>query len=191
MAEVLLFHHAQGQTKGFLAFADELRRAGHGVHTPDLYEGATFDSIEEGLANVEATGFETIVERGVRAAQELPDEIVYAGFSLGVVPAQMLAQNRPGARGALLLHSCLPTSAFGEGWPAGVPVQIHAMEQDPFFIEEGDIDAARALVAEAEQAELFLYPGAQHLFADSSLPSFDAEAADLLTRRVLEFLAAR
>lgn len=191
MAEVLLFHHAQGQTKGFLAFADELRRAGHHVHTPDLYEGATFDSLEEGLTSVEAIGFETIVERGVRAAEQLPAELVCAGFSLGVVPAQMLAQSRPGASGALLLHSCLPTSAFGDGWPAGVPVQIHAMERDPFFIEEGDIDAARALVAEAEQAELFLYPGEQHLFADPSLPSFDAEAAELLTRRVLEFLAAR
>lgn len=191
MADVLLFHHAQGQTKGFLAFADELRRAGHAVHAPDLYDGRTFDSIEEGLANVEAIGFETIVERGVRAAQELPAELVYAGFSLGVVPAQMLAQSRPGASGALLLHSCLPTSAFGEGWPAGVPVQVHAMEQDPFFIEEGDIDAARALVAEAEQAELFLYPGEQHLFADSSLSSFDADAAALLTRRVLDFLADR
>ena len=191
MAEVLLFHHAQGQTKGFLAFADELRRAGHAVHAPDLYDGRTFDSIEEGLANVEAIGFETIVERGVHVAQELPAELVYAGFSLGVVPAQMLAQSRPGASGALLLHSCLPTSAFGEGWPAGVPVQVHAMEKDPFFIEEGDIDAARALVAEAEQAELFLYPGEQHLFADSSLASFDADAAALLTRRVLDFLANR
>ena len=191
MAEVLLFHHAQGQTKGFLAFADELRRAGHAVHTPDLYDGRTFDSIEEGLANVEAIGFEAIVERGVQVAQELPAGLVYAGFSLGVVPAQMLAQSRPGASGALLLHSCLPTSAFGEGWPAGVPVQIHAMEQDPFFIEEGDIDAARALVAEAEQAELFLYAGQEHLFADSSLPSYDADAAALLTTRVLEFLAAR
>ena len=191
MAEVLLFHHAQGQTKGFLAFADELRQAGHGVHTPDLYDGRTFDSIEEGLANVEAIGFETLVERGVRAAEELPAELVYAGFSLGVVPAQMLAQSRPGTRGALLLHSCLPTSAFGPGWPAGVPVQIHAMEHDPFFTEEGDIDAARALVEEAEQAELFLYPGEEHLFADSSLPSFNAEAAALLTSRLLEFLAAR
>lgn len=191
MAEVLLFHHAQGQTKGFLAFADELRRAGHTVHTPDLYDGRTFDSLDDGLANVEAIGFETIVERGVQAAYELPAELVYAGFSLGVVPAQLLAQNRPEARGALLLHACVPTSEFGSGWPAGVPVQIHGMENDPFFIDEGDIDAARALVAEAEQAELFLYPGEQHLFADSSLPSYDADAAALLTRRVLDFLADR
>ena len=177
MAEVLLFHHAQGQTEGFLGFAEELRRAGHAVHTPDLYEGRTFDTLEEGLANVEAIGFETIVECGVRAAEKLPAELVYAGFSLGVVPAQMLAQNRPGARGALLLHSCLPTSELGSGWPTGLPVQIHAMEKDPFFIEEGDIDAARALVEQAEQAELFLYPGDQHLFADASLPSYDASAA--------------
>ena len=191
MADVLLFHHAQGQTAGFLAFADELRRAGHAVHTPDLYDGRTFDSIDDGLAHVEELGFETIIERGVGAAEELPAEIVYAGFSLGVVPAQMMAQNRPGARGALLLHSCLPTSELGAGWPAGVPVQIHAMEKDPFFTEEGDIEAARALVEEAEQAELFLYPGEQHLFADSSLPSFDADAAALLTRRVLDFLAQR
>jgi dienelactone hydrolase len=191
MAEVLLFHHAQGQTAGFLAFADELRRAGHGVHTPDLYDGRTFDSLDDGLANVEAIGFETIIERGVGAAEELPAELVYAGFSLGVVPAQMLAQNRPGATGAVLLHSCVPPSEFGSAWPAGVPVQIHAMDKDPFFLDEGDIEAARALVEQAEQAELFLYPGEQHLFADSSLPSYDADAAALLTRRVLDFLANR
>ena len=191
MAEVLLFHHAQGQTAGFLAFADELREAGHRVHTPDLYDGRTFDSLDVGLANVEAIGFETVIERGVGAASELPAELVYAGFSLGVVPAQMLAQNRPGARGALLLHSCVPASEFGSAWPTGVPVQIHAMDKDPFFLEEGDIDAARALVQHADQAELFLYPGEQHLFADSSLPSYDADAAALLTRRVLDFLADR
>ncbi len=188
MAEVLLFHHAQGQTTGFLAFAEELRRAGHVMHTPDLYDGRTFDTLDDGLAYVEEIGFETIIERGVRAAEMLPDELVYAGFSLGVVPAQMLAQNRPGARGALLLHSCLPTSEFGTGWPVGVPVQIHAMENDPFFIEEGDIEAARALVKEADQAELFLYPGDEHLFADASLPSYDAGAARLLTERVVDFL---
>ena len=188
MAEVLLFHHAQGQTTGFLAFAEELRSAGHVVHTPDLYDGRTFDSLDDGLANVEAVGFETIMGRGVEAAEQLPAELVYAGFSLGVVPAQMLAQNRPGAKGALLLHSCLPSSEFGTGWPVGVPVQIHAMENDPFFIEEGDIEAARALVKEADQAELFLYPGDQHLFADASLPSYDSAAAGLLTERVLDFL---
>lgn len=192
MTEVLLFHHAQGQTSGFLAFADDLRRAGHTVHAPDLYDGRTFDSIDAGMAYAAEIGFPgEIIERGVRAAEGLPAGLVYAGFSLGVLPAQKLAQTRPGARGALLFHSCVPTSAFGSSWPADVPVQIHAMDADPFFMEEGDIDAARAIVESAADAELFLYPGDQHYFADSSLPSYRADAAALLQERVLEFLATR
>ena len=190
MAEVLLFHHAQGQTTGFHAFADELRRAGHTVHTPDLFDGRTFASIDEGLAYAKSIGFGEVVERGVRVADELPAELVYAGFSLGVLPAQKLAQTRAGARGALLFYSCVPTSEFGSGWPADVPVQVHGMDADPYFVGEGDIDAARAIVESAPRAELFLYPGDQHYFADSSLPSYDPDATALLTRRVLDFLAA-
>jgi dienelactone hydrolase len=185
MAEILLFHHAQGQTEGFLAFADELRAAGHVVHTPDLYDGKTFAELDEGVAHARELGFGSIQNRGVAAADGLPSELVYAGFSLGVGPAQELAQTRPGARGALLLHSCLPASEFGS-WPAGVPVQIHAMANDPWF--EEDADAARALVDEAENAELFLYPGDRHLFTDSSLAAFDPEAAALVKQRVLAFL---
>ncbi|MFC7547194.1 dienelactone hydrolase family protein [Plantactinospora sp. GCM10030261] len=208
MAEVLLFHHAQGQTSGFLAFADELRRAGHTVHAPDLYAGRVLPTLEEGLAYAGQVGFDEIRERGVRAADGLPDALIYAGFSLGVMPAQQLAQTRPGARGALLFHSCVPTGEFGSGWPAGVPVQIHAMDADPFFVDEGDIEAARALVgavagsgttsgpgtaagpgtASGSAAELFLYPGKQHLFADASLQSYEPEAAALLRQRVLDFL---
>ena len=191
MAEVMLFHHAQGQTTGFHAFADELRRAGHTVHTPDLFDARTFDSIDAGVAYAAEIGFGKLIERGVRAAEGLPAELVYAGFSLGVLPAQKLAQTRPGARGALLFYSCLPISEFGSSWPADVPVQIHGMDADPIFVDEGDIDAARELVASAADAELFLYPGDQHYFADSSLPSYRAEAAALLRERVLDFLATR
>ena|SRR6185437_3012214 len=187
MAQVLLFHHAQGQTRGFTAFADELRRAGHPVHAPDLFGGRTFASIQEGMSYAEGIGFDEIIERGVRSADTLPNELVYAGFSLGVLPAQKLAQTRPGARGALLFYSCVATSAFG-GWPADVPVQIHGMDADPIFTGEGDLEAARSLVESTDRAELFLYPGTQHYFADSSLPSFVPEAAALMTRRVLEFL---
>jgi dienelactone hydrolase len=191
MAEVLLFHHAQGQTEGFRAFAADLRGAGHTVHIPDLFDGRTFRSIDEGLAYVgQLGGFGEIIQRGEQAANELPDELVYAGFSLGVVPAQKLAQTRAGARGALLFYSCVPASEFG-AWPADVPVQIHGMDADPFFVGEGDIDAARELVESTEHAELFLYPGDQHYFADSSLPSFDADATALLTQRVLDFLRSR
>jgi dienelactone hydrolase len=191
MTEVLLFHHAQGQTPGFHAFADELRSAGHTVHTPDLLDGRTFGSIDEGMAYVGELGFGEIIERGERAASELPDELVYAGFSLGVVPAQKLAQTRPGARGALFFYSCVPASEFGTPWPADVPVQIHGMDADPYFVDEGDIDAAREVVESAEQGELFLYPGDQHYFADSSLASYDESATKLLTQRVLAFLADR
>lgn len=190
MAEILLLHHAQGLTEGCLAFAGELRAAGHVVHTPDLYEGATFGTLDDGIAYARRVGFGTLSERGVRAADGLPADLVYAGFSLGVVPAQQLAQTRPGAKGALLLHGCIPLSEFGGEWPRDVPVQIHAMDADPFFAEEGgDIDAARDLVKSAENAELFLYPGDQHLFADSSLSSYDEAAATLLKERVLAFLS--
>ncbi len=190
MAEVLLFHHAQGLTAGVRAFADDLRAAGHTVHTPDLFGGRTFRSIDEGLAYIGEIGFDDMRERGVRVADELPFGIVYAGFSFGVLPAQKLAQTRPGARGALLFCSCLPISgawAFGP-WPDGVPVQIHGMDNDPIFVGEGDIDAAREIVARIEDAALFLYPGDQHNFADNSLPSYDADATALLTGRVLAFL---
>ena len=190
MADVLLFHHAQGLTDGVRAFADELRAAGHTVHTPDLFEGRTFGSIDEGVAHAREIGFDNVLERGVRTADDLPEALVYAGMSLGEMVAQKLAQTRPGARGALLFYSCIPISgewAFGP-WPDGVPVQIHGMDADPIFVGEGDIDAAREIVDTVDDAELFLYPGDQHYFADSSLPSYDAEATALLTERVLEFL---
>jgi len=186
MAEVLLFHHAQGQTEGFLAFADELRAAGHVVHTPDLYDGKTFAALDEGVGYAKQVGFGVIMERGVAAADGLPSELVYAGFSLGVSPAQMLTQTRPGAQGALLLSACFPPSEFETPWPDGVPVQIHMMEGDEWAQE--DLPAARDLVAEVEGAELFLYPGDGHLFADSSLSDFDPEAAALLEERTLAFL---
>jgi dienelactone hydrolase len=191
MSEVLLFHHAHGQTSGFFAFAEELRGAGHKVHTPDLYDGNVFESLDEGIAYATEIGFGVLLERGVRSGDDLLASLVYAGFSLGVMPAQKLAQTRPGALGALLFHSCLPVSEFGEDWPPAVPVQIHGMAHDPFFVDEGDIDAARALVASAEHAELFVYLGDQHLFVDPSLPSYNSEAAALLTHRTIEFLAVR
>lgn len=190
MVDILVFHHAQGLTPGMRAFADDLKAAGHIVHMPDLFEGRIFESIEEGLGYINKVGFEGMRERGVRAAHDLPAGLVYAGFSFGVLPAQKLAQTRAGARGALLFYSCLPVTgewAIGP-WPKSVPVQIHGMDNDPVFVGEGDVEAARAIVATAPDAELFLYPGDQHYFADSSLPSYDAEATALLMTRVLAFL---
>jgi dienelactone hydrolase len=188
MAEIMVFHHAQGLTAGVRDFAAALTAAGHPAHTPDLYEGNVFPTLDEGLAYARSTGFDTIIERGRLAADGLPGNLVYAGFSLGVLPAQLLAQTRPGARGALLLEGCVPPEEFGDGWPAAVPVQIHGMDADEFFAGE-DLATAQALVASAPRAELFLYPGKQHLFADRSLPSYDEAAAALMTQRVLAFLA--
>ena len=185
MSEVLLFHHAQGLTDGVRAFADELRAAGHLVHAPDLFDGRTFAALEAGMAFAEEVGFGTLIERGTDAANDLPAELVYAGFSLGVLPAQKLAQMRPGPRGALLMQAAIPLEEFGGAWPDGVPLQLHVMEGD----ELGDVEIARALAETVPEAELFLYPGDRHLFADRGLSDYDADAAALLIERALEFLA--
>ncbi len=186
MAEILLFHHAQGLTPGVIAFADELRAAGHTVHTPDYFEGRTFETVEEGVDHARSIGFQAVNDRAVATAEGLPEELVYAGFSLGVMAAQRLAQTRPGARAALLIDGAAPLGAFGD-WPDGVRLQIHGKEDDPWWKE--DLEGAKELVEAVDGAEMFLYPGDQHLFADSSLASYDAEAASLLIRRAQELLS--
>ncbi|HZT85421.1 MAG TPA: dienelactone hydrolase family protein [Gaiellaceae bacterium] len=188
MTEVVLYHHVLGLTDGVRAFADELRQAGHTVHTPDMFDGQTFDTIGDGIAFAREQGFAELAGRGVAAAEQIGRDLVYAGFSFGVIPAQQLAQTRPGARGALLMYSCLPVSEFGTAWPDGVPVQVHAKADDTEFAE--DRAAADALVASTRDAELFLYPGHQHLFADSSASDYDPDAAALLLERVRRFLDA-
>ena len=192
MAEVVLFHHVQGLTDGMHAFAEELRAGGHTVHTPDIFDGERPATVDDGVAHVRSIGDELLGERAARAVADLPEELVYAGFSWGAGVAQEFAQTRTGARGALLYESCMPITgewAFGP-WPDGVPVQIHGMDKDPFFALGGDIDAARELVETvgSELAELFVYPGDRHLFADTSLPSYDAEAAALVVQRSRDFL---
>jgi len=192
MAEVVLFHHVQGLTDGVRAFAEELRAGGHTVHTPDLFDAERPVTIDDGVSYVRSIGDKVLHERADRAVGDLPEGLVYAGFSWGAGTAQWLAQTRPGARGALLYESCIPITgewAFGP-WPDGVPVQIHGMDKDPFFALEGDIDAARELVETvgSDLAELFVYPGERHLFADSSLLSYDADAAALVVQRSRDFL---
>jgi len=187
VAEVVLFHHVQGLTAGVTAFADRLRAAGHAVHTPDLFDGRTFDTIEEGLDHARSLGFDAVREAGVAFAGDLPDELVYAGFSFGVMPAQQLAQTRPGARGALFLDSCLPAEELG-GWPDGLRAQVHGSVDDEWFDE--DLPAARSLAEAQPSVELFTYEGLGHLFADSSLAAYDEDAAALLLERVLSFLAS-
>ena len=187
MAEIVLFHHIQGLTPGVAALADRLREAGHTVHTPDLFEGRTFESIEEGFGHAQQVGFDELGARADRSVEGLGEGVVWAGISAGVMNAQRLAQTREGARGALLLEACVPPSEFGS-WPAGLRAQVHGMDRDPFFAQEGDVDAARAIAEEHDGVEVFTYPGDQHLFCDSSLASYDADATRLMTERILEFL---
>ncbi len=185
MADVLLFHHALGLTPGVAAFADELRAAGHAVTTPDLFDGARFDTIAAGVAHAEEIGFDTVIERGVAAATGLGDALVVGGFSLGVLPAQRLAQTRPGIAGALLYHAAVPPSMFGAGWPPGVALHIHLCDDDPWAAE--DRDAAEALTA-AAGGELHVYPGSGHLVVDSSFEDHDPVVAALILERTLAFL---
>jgi dienelactone hydrolase len=188
MAEIVLFHHVQGLTEGVRRFADEIRAAGHTVHTPDFFHGETFPSIEEGFAAVQARGPGASDAWADEVVARLRADLVYAGISLGVMAAQRLAQTRPGARAAVLLEACVPPTEFGNAWPHEVPVQVHGMEHDPFFGLEGDLDAARDLVAEVDDGALFVYPGDVHLFTDSSLPSFHADATARVLERVLGLL---
>lgn len=184
MAEILLFHHIQGLTSGVHAFADRLRGAGHTVHTPDSFEGRTFGSIEEGAGYVGEIGFEAMRDRSVLHAEGLPTDLVYAGFSLGVMAAQTLLQRRAGGRGGLFLHGFADPSYFGD-WP-GLPVQVHAMAEDEFWLE--DKDAAEAAAKEHDGIEIFTYPGSGHLFTDDSLADFDAATTDRVLERSLAFL---
>jgi dienelactone hydrolase len=183
VAEVVVFHHALGLTDGVRRFADELRAAGHTVHTPDLYDGRTFQTTEEGMAHSEELGGPMAIVDSARAAvASLPSEAVYVGFSLGVLPAQSLAQTRPGARGAVLCYSALPLGEWGDNWPAtwpeGVRLQLHILDGDE------DFEIAQGLAATVSGAELFVYPGSEHYFAEH-----DEQAAALLLERVLDFLS--
>lgn len=185
MAELVLFHHAQGLTEGMRAFADRLRSGGHHVTMPDLFDGATFSTVEQGVAHAEGIGFDEIVSRGEAAVTDLPAELVYGGFSLGALPAQKLAQNRPGAKAALLYEGGVPLSTYGGAWPDGSPLQIHAKEEDQW----SEVDVLQQLARAVPGAELHLYPGSDHLFTDASLAAYDADATDMVAERTLAMLS--
>ncbi|MEW2444390.1 dienelactone hydrolase family protein [Micromonospora marina] len=192
MAEIVLFHHIQGLTDGVRALADSLRSGGHTVHDPDLFDGERPATIEDGAALIKRIGGDVLDRRADALVADLPADLVYAGVSWGAAIAQRLAQTRAGARAALLYEACLPVTgewAIGP-WPDGVAVQVHGMERDPFFGLEGDVDAARELVSIVgpERGELYVYPGDRHLFTDSSLPSYDAQATALVVSRSYELL---
>lgn len=183
MAHLLLFHHVLGLTDGVRAFAERIEEAGHAVTLPDLFGGRTFGSIEEGAAYADEIEQERLFEAATASLSGLPNDLVYGGISLGVLPAMRFAQQRRGARGALFFHGCVPLGYYGDEWPSGVPLQIHLMRGDPYE-DEND---SRALAA-AANGELFLYDVNGHLFTDPAAEGFDEAATETVLSRALEFL---
>jgi dienelactone hydrolase len=184
MTDVVLFHHAQGLTDGVRAFATRLEAHGHRVSLPDLYDGATYDTLQEGVAHAERVGLDDITARGVVAAEDMASATVFAGFSLGALPAQKLAQTRSGALGAVLYHGGVPADTFGVAWPAAVALQLHLAEDD----EWSELDVVQDLARTAPAGELYVYSGSAHLITDSSLGEYDPEATDLILQRTNTFL---
>jgi dienelactone hydrolase len=187
--EVVLFHSALGLRPAVQEFADHLRAESHTVHTPDSFVGEVFDDLEDGFRKRDALGIPELMERAQASVANLPSPIVLAGFSMGTGAAEFLAATRPGARGAILMHGALAPAAMGlEAWPQ-VSVQIHYAQDDPLV----DVDQVRALEAAARGSgvspEIHIYDGVGHLFEDAGLPGHDEAAAQLMSERVLAFLA--
>lgn len=193
MAEVVLFHSVLGLRPGVIAAAERLRAAGHTVHAPDYFDGEVFEDLDDGSRKEEALGYREIARRTGEAVAGLPAGLVFAGFSLGAVQAELLAASRPGALGAVM-HGAVPVETlnefFGvERWPEGVPVQVHHAKEDPWVDAEGEVaplgDAVRGTGAAFEE---HAYPGSGHLFADPDLPEYDRASSEEMWRRVLAFL---
>ena len=194
MADVVLFHSVLGLRPGVIAAADRLHAAGHTIYAPDLYDGEVFDDIEDGQRKEEALGYQEIARRARESVAGLPEALVYAGFSMGVTYAELLAASRPGALGVVLLHGAESVETlsefFGvEHWPAGIPVQVHYATGDPWVEAEGEVAPLGDAVRGAGAAfEVHTYPGSGHLFADPDLPEHDRASSEEMWRRVLAFL---
>lgn len=186
MTTLVLLHSALGKTPGIDAIADRFTAAGHIVFAPDFYEGRTFTTADAGVGHSQEVGFSQLVDRVVAACADLPEEIVFAGLSLGAGIAQQMGKNDARARGALLLHGGgfpKPTR-----WQKDVPVQIHFSVDDVWR----DAGAPETLIESAAragaQAEYFLYPGATHMFSDPLVEDYREDSAELLLERTLAFL---
>lgn len=192
MAEVVLFHSIFGLRPAIGEAADRLRAAGHTVHTPDLFDGHTFDDYEPAFAWAKESGIGDRVDDLTRAAVEsLPSDLVFAGYSYGGYCAEMLAATRPGARGLVLFHSAIALKDLQvPSWPASVPVQVHYALDDPYREQEELESFGASVHASGASFELYDYAIPGHLFGDRGLANeYHEESAALLYTRVLAFLA--
>lgn len=183
MPEILLFHHAGGLTDGVKSFAQTLRDAGHSVEAPDLFEGRTFTDVRDGVAYAQGLDEDVMAARVAEAVAPLPADLVYGGMSMGAARAAEQVLTRPGARGAFFLYGAIAPSWWETTWPEGVPSQAHVTEDDEWREPEAEEE-----YVQVPGGELFVYPGAGHLFAEPGHPDYDAEVAALTTKRVLAFL---
>ncbi|GGL84819.1 dienelactone hydrolase [Streptomyces fumigatiscleroticus] len=184
---IMLFHSTYGLGPAVRGAADRLREAGHQVWTPDLFEGRTFTTVEEGMAHQEETGREELLKRAVLAAAPYSERgLVYAGFSLGASIAQTLALGDHRARGLLLLHGTSDIAPTAEA--DGLPVQLHVAEPDPFETDDWLSAWYLRMGRIGADVEVHRYPGAGHLYTDPDLPDYDEEAAEATWRVALGFL---
>lgn len=185
MADVMIFHGITGLIPRAAGIEQPLLEAGHRVVCPDLFEGNSFETPEEGFEYLEKVRFRTLLGRAEEAIADMPPETVLIGISMGTGVASHLARERPECAAAVLLHA-VPGRAKGEpAWPASVPVQVHTSEDDPYFSREN----ADALIAEAADCRLVLYPGSGHTFADPEAEDYAPEQAPALVRNVTEFIS--
>jgi dienelactone hydrolase len=187
--EVVVFHSAYGLRPAVLEWAEQLRRAGHTVHTPDLYDGEVFSDRMDAVRKIQELGFEGMLARAQSAVSELRDDLFYAGFSNGGAAAELIAAARPGARGAILIHAPLPIRDLGwERWPSSVPVQVHFADKDPLRNQAVIDTLAQKVRTSGAAFQQYDYSAPGHLFADPGMPAYNAEAAALMLERALEFL---
>jgi dienelactone hydrolase len=189
MAHIVLFHSVLGLRPAVHQFAEELRKAGHQVTTPDFYDGRIFESFEEGNTKWFANGIPAILQRAQDACKELDGDLLFGGFSNGAAVAEFMAATHPKAKGALLMHGALPLEMLQlSAWPAKVPVQLHYNAEDPFRNPENDSALEKAVRASSAAFEEFLYEDHTHLFTDPDLPDYNEASARLLMKRALGFI---
>lgn len=186
MSTIILFHSALGLRLAVKDFADILRSDGHIVHTPDLFDGEVFDTLEEGIAKRDALGIPELIGRAYGAVAKLPEDVFYAGFSMGAASAQMLAGTRPGAKGCVLMHAALPLEMMRiEAWPKSVPVQFHACIEDPWV----EADVVETLKSQIPEFSEYWYEGDQHLFGDAQSVDYVEHHAEAMLELVRAFVA--
>ncbi|MER5967636.1 dienelactone hydrolase family protein [Streptomyces sp. NPDC002057] len=185
--DIMLFHSVYGLRPAVRDAADRLRAAGHQVWVPDLFDGWTTGSVEEGMAKRDEIGKDELLKRAILAAAPYSERgLVYAGFSFGASVAQTLALGDEKARGLLLLHGTsdlAPNVSVDE-----LPVQLHVAEPDPFETDDWLSAWYLQMRRAGADVEVYRYRGAGHLYTDPELPDWDAEAAERTWSVALSFL---